>query len=59
MSPTSDVGMLASEIMLPRDDEAIASWERCLKARCRHAPFHDMVADLQTPRGRITVSVSD
>lgn len=58
LDPANAIGMQASEIMSPRDDETRASWEHYLQARSRHEPFHNMIADRETPRGRITVSVS-
>jgi PAS domain S-box-containing protein len=58
MTPASEVGMKVTHVIVPRDDETRASWDRYLQARARHEPFQDMIADRDTPRGRITVSIS-
>ena len=58
MAPSSQIGMKVTSVVCPRDDETRASWDRYLAARAQHAPFHDMIVDRDTPRGRITVSIS-
>ncbi|MCH8178666.1 MAG: PAS domain S-box protein [Proteobacteria bacterium] len=58
MDPSSEVGLKVTQVITPRDDDTRASWERYLQARARHEPFQDMIAERDTPLGRITVSVS-
>lgn len=59
IDPASEIGLKVSSVISPRDDDdARASWERYKEARARHEPFHDMIVDRDTPRGRITVSIS-
>ena len=58
LEPETEVGMKVTSVISPRDDETRASWDSYQQARARHAPFQDMVADRDTPRGRITVSIS-
>lgn len=58
LEPGAEVGMKVSSVVSPRDDDTRASWDRYQQARSRHEPFLDMVADRDTPRGRITVSIS-
>ena len=58
ITPESELGMLARGIVIPRDDETRASWERYAEARARREPFQNMIGDRDTPKGRLTVSVS-
>ena len=42
----------------PAGDEHRASWDRHLEARARHAPFRDLIAERDTARGPILVSIN-
>ena len=58
LDPASQIDLKVSQVVFPRDDETRASWDRYQQARARHEPFQDMIGDRDTPKGRITVSVS-
>ncbi|WP_395137537.1 PAS domain S-box protein [Schlegelella aquatica] len=59
LRPQEEIGRKPSEILLRRQDpEHDASWQAYLAARARREPFHNLVADRITPRGRVTVSIS-
>jgi len=57
LDPSAEVGLRGIDLYSPRDDTR-ASWERLLQARQRREPFTDAICDRETPRGRITVSIS-
>ena len=58
MDPMAEIGLRASDFYSPRNDETRASWDRYLLARQRREPFSDAIAERDTPRGRIAVSIS-
>ena len=58
IDPAHQVGTSAPSVMIPRNDETRASWERYRQARERQEPFQELIGDRETPRGRIVVSVS-
>lgn len=58
IDPMAEIGMRASDFYVPRKDETRASWDRYLQARTRREPFSDAIAERDTPRGRIAVSIS-
>jgi PAS domain S-box-containing protein len=58
IDPSTELGCTPTQIIRPRNDETSASWDRYLEARSRQEPFHDLIAERDTPCGRITVSVS-
>jgi PAS domain S-box-containing protein len=58
LDPATEIGLRAADLYTPRDDDTLASWQRFLQARQQRAPFSDAIAERNTPRGRITVSIS-
>lgn len=58
IDPMAELGMQASDFYSPRNDATQASWERYLQACKRREPFSDAIAERDTPRGRIAVSIS-
>lgn len=58
LDPMSEVGLVARDLYTPRQDDTRASWERYQLARQRREPFSDAIAERETPRGRIAVSIS-
>ncbi|RZK99441.1 MAG: PAS domain S-box protein [Rubrivivax sp.] len=58
LNPSTEIGLKAKDLYLPRDDDTRASWDRFLAARARREPFSNAIADRMTPRGMITVSIS-
>ncbi|MGE5453476.1 MAG: PAS domain S-box protein [Acidobacteriota bacterium] len=58
VDPGSEIGLSAGDIYVPRDDHTRASWERFQQAISRREPFTEAIAERDTPRGRITVSIS-
>lgn len=58
MDPSSEVGLRAADIMFPRDDHTRESWTRFEQASLRREPFQDLIAERDTPRGRMTVCVN-
>lgn len=58
IDPMAEIGMRARDFYTPRDDETRASWDRYVQARERREPFSDAIAERDTPRGRIAVSIS-
>jgi PAS domain S-box-containing protein len=58
VDPASEIGAAGAALYRPRDDETRASWERYRQARARREPFSDAIAERDTPRGTITVSIS-
>ncbi|HWP17663.1 MAG TPA: PAS domain S-box protein [Burkholderiaceae bacterium] len=54
-----EAGRKAGELLIRRHDpEHAASYDAYLRARASHAPFRNLVADRDTPQGRVTVSIS-
>ena len=58
LDPSSELGLSASDIMDVHGPAYRASWERYQKAREAKLPFHDLVAERLTPKGRLIVQVS-
>jgi PAS domain S-box-containing protein len=58
VDPATEIGLKGAPLYRPRDDETRASWDRFMQARARHEPFTDAIAERDTPRGTITVSIS-
>jgi len=58
VDPASEIGLKGAPLYRPRDDDTRASWDRFIQARERHEPFTDAIAERNTPRGTITVSIS-
>jgi len=58
LNPSTEIGLKARDLYIPRDDETRESWDRFLLARQRREPFSGAIADRVTPRGTITVSIS-
>lgn len=58
LDPATEIGLRAVDLYTPRGDETLASWQRFLQARQQRVPFSDAIAERNTPRGRITVSIS-
>jgi PAS domain S-box-containing protein len=58
LDPIAEIGLKAKDIYQPRDDETRESWDRFILARERREPFSDAIAERDTPRGRIAVSIS-
>jgi len=56
--PASEIGLSAGDIYTPRDDHTRASWDRFQQAIAKREPFSEAIAERDTPRGRITVSIS-
>lgn len=58
LDPIAEIGLYARDIYHPRKDDTAASWDRYVKAKARREPFADAIAERDTPRGRIAVSIS-
>ncbi len=58
VDPASEIGQHGASLYRPRNDDTRASWDRYLQARARHEPFSEAIAERDTPRGTITVSIS-
>lgn len=58
IDPMAEIGLRPRDFYTPRDDDTRASWDRYVQARERREPFSDAVAERDTPRGRIAVSIS-
>ncbi|MEY4763837.1 MAG: hypothetical protein RI907_510, partial [Pseudomonadota bacterium] len=58
VDPSTEIGVVGVGLYRPRDDDTRASWERFIAARQRREPFTDAIAERDTPRGTITVSIS-
>ncbi len=58
LDPIAEIGLYARDIYHPRADETSATWDRYVKAKARREPFADAIAERDTPRGRIAVSIS-
>ncbi|HET8871183.1 MAG TPA: PAS domain S-box protein [Aquabacterium sp.] len=58
VDPSTEVGLMASDIYSPRNDHTRESWERFQQAISRHEPFTEAIAERDTPRGRMVVSIS-
>ncbi len=58
VDPASEIGLEGAPLYRPRNDETRASWDRLIQARERREPFTDAIAERDTPRGTITVSIS-
>ena len=58
IDPATEIGIVGVGLYRPRDDEHRASWDRFIQARERREPFTDAVAERDTPRGTIAVSIS-
>ena len=58
VDPSSEIGLTAGDLYAPRDDHTRASWDRFQQAISRREPFTEAIAERDTPRGRITVSIS-
>ena len=58
LDPVSEIGLCARDFYRPRADATAESWRRYIKAKARREPFSDAIAERDTPRGRIAVSIS-
>lgn len=58
VDPASEVGLMAGDIYTPRNDYTRESWDRFQQAIAKRQPFSEAIAERDTPRGRITVSIS-
>lgn len=58
LDPSTEIGLKGADLYTPRNDETRESWVRFQQARARHEPFSNAIGDRDTPRGRITVSIS-
>jgi PAS domain S-box-containing protein len=58
VDPASEIGQHGASLYRPRDDDTRASWDRYIQARARREPFSDVIAERDTTRGTITVSIS-
>jgi PAS domain S-box-containing protein len=58
IDPSTEIGLKGPNLYTPRDDETRASWDRFVQARARREPFSDAIGVRDTPRGKITVSLS-
>ncbi len=56
--PDLSIGRTMKQINEPLEDDPTESWRRYTEARQRRAPFRDVLARRQTPKGRIAVSIS-
>ena len=55
----AEIGRTAADVLVPsQDPELRASFEAYLRAREARQPFHNMVAERDSPLGRLTVSIS-
>lgn len=58
VDPSTEIGLMASDIYVPRQDHTRESWERFQQAISRREPFSEAIAERNTPRGRMVVSIS-
>jgi PAS domain S-box-containing protein len=58
LDPVAEMGMRAKDIYTPATADAGASWQRYVQARQRREPFSQALAERDTPRGRMVVSIS-
>ena len=58
LDPVAEMGMRAKDIYTPARADDGASWRRYVSARQRREPFSDALAERDTPRGRMVVSIS-
>jgi PAS domain S-box-containing protein len=58
LDPIAEMGMSAKEIYSPSTFDHGASWQRYQQAKAVRQPFSDALAERETPRGRMTVSIS-
>jgi PAS domain S-box-containing protein len=58
LDPVAEMGMRARDIYTPAAVDGGASWQRYLQARQRREPFSEALAERNTPRGPMVVSIS-
>jgi PAS domain S-box-containing protein len=58
LDPVAEMGLRAKDIYVPSSADGGASWQRYLLARQRREPFSEALAERDTPRGRMVVSIS-
>jgi PAS domain S-box-containing protein len=58
LDPVAEMGMRAKDIYTPAAADSGASWQRYVQARQRREPFSQALAERDTPRGRMVVSIS-
>jgi PAS domain S-box-containing protein len=58
LDPVAEMGLRAKDIYVPASADGGESWRRYLLARQRREPFSEALAERDTPRGRMVVSIS-
>ena len=58
LDPIAEMGLSAKDIYSPSPFDQGASWQRYQAARAQRQAFSDALAERDTPRGRMTVSIS-
>jgi PAS domain S-box-containing protein len=58
LDPVAEMGMRAKDIYTPATVDGGTSWQRYVQSRQRREPFSDALAERDTPRGRMVVSIS-